>query len=215
MSADPEGMGEHVDRLIALSGTEHVKAYTKKDGTRVEAHTRVGGSFKADLGGGNYATRTSKTKNYTHAIVVKDKTTGEEGVYGWSQSPTNAMKMQQRAAYYGYSTSRVVPATREEGSATYKPKAPKAQDKPAESVVEPPKKSTGSQGPKEGAKPTKRGVNYFPERHPAPEFKEGDETPEGQITVARLDKYDDGSYHWVYYLKGKGRQEYYGSQLGG
>lgn len=33
-------MGDAIDKLIALSGTEHVKAYTKKDGTHVSAHTR-------------------------------------------------------------------------------------------------------------------------------------------------------------------------------
>jgi hypothetical protein len=35
-------MGEHVDRLVALSAVEHVKAYTKKDGTHVSAHERTG-----------------------------------------------------------------------------------------------------------------------------------------------------------------------------
>lgn len=191
-----------MDKLIALAGTEHVKAYTRKDGTHVAAHTRVGGKFTVDLPDGTKATRSSKTHEYTHAVQVTNG--GKHGVYRWSGSMKAAEAGRKEAIKYGFKDAKIVTAQKVEDAPksaqkpVAKPSTPspvKASDKPAQSAVETLKSKTSKP---EGATPTKS-VNYFKGRHPAPAFEVG----ERGITDRALQLWSDKKYRWRYYVNGK------------
>jgi len=219
-------MGEHVERLVALSGVEHVKAYTKKDGTRVEAHTRTGGTFHVEHPDGTRSTRTSKTKNYTHAIVHKNSK-GEYSALRFSTSEALANKGRGEMARYGFHGTKVVPVTRQSdepnqklGEAVSKlaeKVGEKAESKTSDHTSKASQKATQSSASKPDpyanqkkvtqaseestAEVAKYSVGYNPSRHPKPDFAEHDSTLAGEVFSRRLEKLADGTYRWRYGLR--------------
>lgn len=183
-------MGEHIDRLVALSGVEHVKAYTKKDGTHVSSHTRTGGKFHVVHPDGTVSTRNSKTMNYTHAVEQKTSK-GEYKALQFSTSEQNAMKGMKNLVKYGFNNMRVVPVQRQgDIPATKTPDQPvKIPEKPAE-----------ASGPAVSKLQTAEGkvVKYNPKKHPEPAHELGKRPDGSRIIDRRLKKLPNGEFQWEY-----------------
>lgn len=217
---------------LALAGTEHVKAYTKKDGTRVSAHTRDG----EHAGHGTF--QTPKATGLTYPDYDPDNpahpkpkfTIGQTVAKGRGKKlwTVRAMRLTQwhdnpprwQVAVKNYDTGKssslwhgegeLTPAeegmdAREVGEAVKAVKEKLAVHKASVEAKASQKPAQGELTPVEG-KVVKYSEKKPNPKHPAPELKLGTQPNGDRVVDRRLKLTADGSFVWEYLYAKQGEK---------
>lgn len=199
-------MGEHIDRLVALSGVEHVKSYRKKDGTQVSAHLRDGEHGKGVFKVGDRVRRRGSNKVWQIGkIDTAINTTKHEpsatSLFGHPEAPVHFLRNPETGKLSGNLAWKFADLKRvsDEDAQTHdKARSAVQALKDKHTSTQQPQKPSQSQSQSLAGKVVKYSEKRPNPKHPKP--IESDTIDGRRVVDRRLKQLADGSFKWEYLL---------------